>query len=161
MKPSLEELVSNGHTDGRGEGQAAQRAGWFGLCFALGPWLLGCVIWQSRDPKGMTSVVFCCPACIFYTGISISLAFAIPCFTPHRAFFLPAANNFFCNPQRSLTLAENPFFHTLSTSVLHVICVVFSELLLLCAELPLFTTVQLSHSPSHQVTVTVMRMLLK
>lgn len=150
MKPSLEELVSHVHKGGRGEGLAPQRASWLSLCFALGLWLLSCVVWQSRDPKGTTSVVFHCPACVFYTGIGISLVFVVPGSTLQieRVFCLLLTT--FSVIHRGLSCPQNLGSRKpLLSHALHVICVVFSNLLLSCAGLPPFTAMQLSsHSPS-------------
>lgn len=141
MKPSLEELVSNVHKGGRGEGlapQAAQRASWLGLCFALGLWLLSCVIWQSRDPKGTTSVVFHCPACIFYTGIGISLVFVVPGSTPQieRGFCLPLTT--FSVIHRGLSGPQNPgsrkplLSHALHFCSSRYLCGIFQVTTLVC-----------------------------
>lgn len=140
MKPSLRGLVS-----------IVYKGRWFGLCFALGLWLLGCVIWQTRDSKGTSNVVFYCSTCIFYTGISISLDLVIPGSSPQIERFLPAANKF-CNPQSSLTPSriresEKPLFHMLFMSSVWY----FLKILLSCARLPLFTAT-LSHLPSLYVS---------
>lgn len=85
MKPLLEELVSKAHEGGRERDWLPKEL--FVWPFAFGLQLLGCVIWPSRDPKGTTSVVFYPTACIFYTGISVSLVFVIPGSAPQRENF--------------------------------------------------------------------------